>query len=322
MRFLLLILSIFFLFSCKSNQKENFSITPSNTSDTLSLAKEAQKAMEAHCYLCHSPYAAENEGRRVGPPMIAIKAHYLEQFPSRDLFVAAMVDFVEHPTNENALLSESVAKYGLMPRQQFPEGMVEQIATYLYDYQIEAPNWFTFPKGKAYIQTGKENPLFTTKEVSPEEKALNIALATKQELGKNLMGAIQSKGTLHALEFCHVKALPITDSLAKLKYATIQRVSDKNRNPKNKANAMENALIADFQKQIKNQKEPQVVKKTIGNKNFYYYPIVTNTMCLQCHGKKENMTSDVFKKIQLLYPSDLAIGYGENQVRGIWKIGF
>lgn len=321
MRFYVLILFVIFFFSCQTKQKEDFTKVTGNTSYTLALAKEAQKAMETHCYLCHSPNAAENEGR-VGPPMIKIKAHYLEQFPSRDLFVAAMVDFVEHPTNENALLSESVAKYGLMPRQQFPEGMVEQIATYLYDYQIEAPNWFTFPKGKAYIQTGKENPLFTTKEVSPEEKALNIALATKQELGKNLMGAIQSKGTLHALEFCHVKALPITDSLAKLKYATIQRVSDKNRNPKNKANAMENALIADFQKQIKNQKEPQVVKKTIGNKNFYYYPIVTNTMCLQCHGKKENMTSDVFKKIQLLYPSDLAIGYGENQVRGIWKIGF
>lgn len=320
-RGIFLVAVAFVLFSCQSKQKENFGAVPSKKVDSLQWVQQAQKLMETNCYLCHSPNAPENEGR-VGPPMIAIKAHYLEDFPTKELFVAAIVDFVQHPTNEQAILKESVAKYALMPRQQFPEGLVEQIANYLYDYQIEAPGWFTFPKGKTYQQTGKDNPLSPKDEVSPEEKALNIALATKQELGKNLMGAIQSKGALHALEFCHEKALPITDSLAKLKQATIQRISDKNRNPRNKANAMEVALIADFQKQINNQKEPQVVKHTIGNQNFYYYPIITNSMCLQCHGNKSKISPEVLKKIQIFYPNDLAIGYQENQVRGIWKIGF
>lgn len=309
----------FVLFSCQSKQKESFGIVPSKKVDSLEWVQQVQKSMETNCYLCHSPNAPESEGR-VGPPMIAIKAHYLEQFPTKELFVAAMVDFVQHPTNEQAILKESVTKFGLMPRQQFPEGLVEQIAAYLYDYQVEAPKWFTFPTGKTYQQTGKNNPLSPTKEVSPEEKALNIALATKQELGKNLMGAIQSKGTLYALEFCHEKALPITDSLAKLNQISIQRVSDKNRNPRNKANAIETVLIADFQKQISNQKEPQVVKQTIGNQNFYYYPIITNSMCIQCHGNKSKISPEVLKKIQILYPNDLAVGYQENQVRGIWKI--
>lgn len=309
----------FVLFSCQSKQKESFGIVPSKKVDSLEWVQQVQKSMETNCYLCHSPNAPESEGR-VGPPMIAIKAHYLEQFPTKELFVAAMVDFVQHPTNEQAILKESVTKYGLMPRQQFPEGLVEQIAAYLYDYQVEAPKWFTFPTGKTYQQTGKNNPLSPTKEVSPEEKALNVALATKQELGKNLMGAIQSKGTLYALEFCHEKALPITDSLAKLNQISIQRVSDKNRNPRNKANAIETVLIADFQKQISNQKEPQVVNQTIGNQNFYYYPIITNSMCIQCHGNKSKISPEVLKKIQILYPNDLAVGYQENQVRGIWKI--
>ncbi len=319
-RELLLMISAFFLFSCQSKQKENFDIVKPKKVDSIAWVQQAQKSMEAHCYLCHSPSAPEIEGR-VGPPMIAIKAHYLEQFPTKELFISAMVDFVQHPTNENAILSESIDRYGLMPRQQFPEGIVDQVATYLYDYQVEAPKWFTFPTGKTYKQTGKDNPLSLTEEVSSEEKALNIALITKQELGKNLMGAIQSKGTIYAMEFCQEKAIPITDSLAILKKVSIKRVSDKNRNPRNKANAIETVLIADFQKLINNQKEPQVVKQTIGYQNFYYYPIITNSMCLQCHGEKSNISPEVLKKIQILYPNDMAIGYQENQIRGIWRIG-
>jgi hypothetical protein len=46
-------------------------------------------------------------------------------------------------------------------------------------------------------------------------------------------------------------------------------------------------------------------------------------MCLKCHGKP---TSDIgikaLKRIKKLYPKDLAIGYSENQIRGIWSITF
>jgi hypothetical protein len=61
-------------------------------------------------------------------------------------------------------------------------------------------------------------------------------MKTKQELGKNLMQAIQTKGTAGALEFCNIKALPITDSMSNVLNASIKRVSDLERNPKNKAN--------------------------------------------------------------------------------------
>lgn len=41
-------------------------------------------------------------------------------------------------------------------------------------------------------------------------------------------------------------------------------------------------------------------------------------MCLQCHGKL--MNPEVLKKIKELYPKDKAVGYSENEVRGIWSI--
>ena len=52
-----------------------------------------------------------------------------------------------------------------------------------------------------------------------------------------------------------------------------------------------------------------------------YYPIVTKAMCLQCHGKKDiNISSTTYATIRKLYPSDKAIGYGENELRGLWAI--
>jgi hypothetical protein len=43
-------------------------------------------------------------------------------------------------------------------------------------------------------------------------------------------------------------------------------------------------------------------------------------MCLQCHGKQ--VEPEVAKQILKLYPKDLALGYSENEVRGIWSITF
>ena len=55
----------------------------------------------------------------------------------------------------------------------------------------------------------------------------------------------------------------------------------------------------------------------------FYYPIKTNSMCLQCHGKpNSNIKSNTLNKIKNLYPNDLATGYNENEIRGIWSITF
>ena len=102
--------------------------------------------------------------------------------------------------------------------------------------------------------------------------------------------------------------------------AVIKRVSDRNRNPNNKANAEELYYINHFKKLIANQEEVKPITLEKGNKVQFYYPIETNTMCLQCHGTQ--IKPDVSKQILKLYPSDLAIGYNESEVRGIWSITF
>ena len=151
---------------------------------------------------------------------------------------------------------------------------------------------------------------------------LEYALATKELLGKNLMGTIQNKGTIEALAFCNVEAMPLTNSMSTKYNADIKRVSEKNRNPDNKANAEELIYIEQFKQDIaaKRDSKPVVLEK--GDKIQFYFPITTNTMCMQCHGKPEDIEPEVLMKIKNLYPNDLATGYSENEVRGIWSIVF
>ena len=48
---------------------------------------------------------------------------------------------------------------------------------------------------------------------------------------------------------------------------------------------------------------------------------MTNIMCLQCHGKPDkDILPNTLTKIGSLYPEDKAIGYGVDELRGIWVV--
>ena len=316
-------LFVLLLASCQKEKKEVQPIPVEESVVAITNEHEGKKLMETHCYLCHSPNAAENQGR-IAPPMVAIKARYIDKEGyTKEEFIAAVASFVENPTEDKALMYGALKKHGLMPRQVFPEGSVEKIADFMFDYQIEEPTWFKEHweghGNENWTQSGKPYKV-VEKEKTYADIGLEYALGTKKILGKNLMESIQQKGTLEALAFCNHQAIPLTDSMATKYNATIKRVSDKNRNPNNKANTEELKYIAQFKKDLatKHEIKPVVIEK--GNQVQFYYPIETNTMCLQCHGTQ--IKPEVQKQILKLYPNDLAVGYGENEVRGIWSITF
>jgi hypothetical protein len=146
--------------------------------------------------------------------------------------------------------------------------------------------------------------------------------ATQQLLGGNLVNAIQEGGLIHALEFCNVEAIPLTANFEKEYNAVIKRVSDRNRNPENAASDSEKALIERFTEFLSKGEKPEPIIITEGTPKRLYFPILTNAMCLQCHGKSETINPEVLQKIKQLYPDDLATGYDIDEVRGLWRIDF
>ena len=148
-----------------------------------------------------------------------------------------------------------------------------------------------------------------------------IATKTQMVLGKNLMNAISTHGTEYAVSFCSTKAIHLTDSTGNSLNATVRRVSEKNRNPDNKANWNQRKYIEATKLAIEEGKTPNPRLIHLGNLKVGYYPILTNQMCMQCHGDpKTEISPETLSKINTLYPDDLATGYKPNELRGIWVV--
>lgn len=173
------------------------------------------------------------------------------------------------------------------------------------------------PKSKASVESSESLQKDYT------EIGIKYATSTQAELGKNLMAAIQRNGTLGAMEFCNIQAYPITDSMATIHNTKLKRVSDKPRNPNNLASKDELKHIDYFKNMLASDKEYQPIVEQEKGKVHFYLPIITNQMCLQCHGKSnEQIAPTTMTAIKDLYPQDRAIGYSANEVRGIWSVVF
>jgi len=319
----LLVLSIL-IWSCNNKEKQVYETVYQESSYGKQTEHPGKKLMETYCYVCHNPQTPENTGR-LAPPMVAIKMHYKNEDTTKEEFINQIVSYASNPTQEKAKLFGAVRKFGVMPKQQFPEDVLEKIAEYIYDYEIEEPEWFKdHMKGNGFGNFSQKGKKMTQSNVPKmlEDIGLEYALSTKKVLGQHLMGSIQNKGTLEAVAFCNIKAMPLTDSMSKVHNAIIKRVTDKPRNPDNKANSEDLKYLNLYKSQIAVNQEvkPAIIEKQ--NKIQFYYPITTNTMCLQCHGKESDIEPETKTKLLKLYPNDLAFGYSENELRGIWSIEF
>ncbi|WP_218598059.1 DUF3365 domain-containing protein [Polaribacter sp. NJDZ03] len=321
MKYFTIFIAITFLFGCKDSKKPPYS-KKNNVSEMQNHA--GKKLMETNCYACHNPTTIE--GNRIAPPMIAIKRRYLMGNSSKESFINSLQDFIKNPTVENAKMYGAVKRFGVMPKQAFPEETIKQIADYMFKFDIEKPTWFEEHYNKQHGNSNgmqKQPQGNNLKKLSYGEQGLKYALSTKTVLGGNLMSKMQKEGTLAALKFCNVNAFPLTDSMSVVHKATIKRVSDKPRNLKNKATAIENGYITVFKEEAKLNKASVPIVVEAAENVKVYYPIKTNGMCLQCHGQPTlDIKSTTLAQIEKLYPKDLAIGYSENQVRGIWSITF
>lgn len=335
MKYILYVL-VFALVSCNTGPSEK---KIDNTEKTKIQSKNhpGKKLMEMKCYACHNPTSPEDQ--RIGPPMIAIKKHYINEKTSKEEFTKEFVAFVQNPSEENVKMRGAVRKFGVMPKQYFKEEDLKAIAEYMFDNEIEEPEWFqkhweergNRGKGKGHGKHGKHGEGKRKKGKGKHSDAkndteigMNYAMKTKQQLAKNLMGALGRGGTIEALEFCNLRAIPITDSMSVAQNVKIKRVSDRPRNLNNIASKEEIELISMFQKKIDNKEAYKPIVKNLGNgRKQFYAPIVTNQMCLQCHGKRnDQVKSYTLETIKKLYPKDIALGYAENQVRGLWSIQY
>ncbi len=277
---------------------------------------EGFNLLASSCFSCHNPNPDNNMA--IAPSFVEIKETYLINGVSKSDFKNTLTNFVQNPDKGISKMLHSVTKFGLMPKMDFSTKQLNAIASYLYETNIEDSDWFasSYPKEKEKYASFSINENLTYAQIGKKH-----VMATKSILGKNLMGAVKSKGAAYAIGFCNEKAVHYTDSMSLALNIKIKRVSDKNRNTKNEAKGTELDYINAAKETLKKGEKlkPRIMEN---EENITaYYPIMTGDMCMKCHGAPEKQIQiETLDKLSQLYPNDKATGYNINQLRGIWVV--
>lgn len=134
------------LSSCNKT-KESDHLTVSDKANNENLKASNQEQSQAYnlfkntCYPCHS-VTSKSHDEIIAPPMIAVKRRYLMTYPDKDIFVNALVDFSKDPKDDKALMFGAVQQFRVMTNLNFNEEDLKKIATYIYENDIEKPDWF------------------------------------------------------------------------------------------------------------------------------------------------------------------------------------
>ena len=106
--------------------------------------------------------------------------------------------------------------------------------------------------------------------------------------------------------------------------AEIKRTSLKIRNPENRPNEREVLVLNQFEDMMrKGDSLKPLVSLNDEGRPHYYAPILAQKKCLMCHGEVGKELSVVVDSIiKSHYPNDLATGYSEGDLRGIWSVAF
>lgn len=135
---LLFVLTI--IISCNSN-KRSASIADNSASLNIEKDSAALALFRQTCYACHS-VSTKSHDEIIAPPMAAVKRRYLMSYPEKVDFVNAVVAYAKDPKAEKALMFGAVQQFKPMPFQNFKEEDLRKIASYIYDHEIEKPDWF------------------------------------------------------------------------------------------------------------------------------------------------------------------------------------
>ncbi len=154
-----------------------------------------------------------------------------------------------------------------------------------------------------------------------------IASSLVKELQSELKAAIKDGGFEEAVNVCNLRAAPITEIAANAtnRKVDIKRTTNKYRNKLNAPDKFEKEALSYFERlNAAGKPLPKYYIQKIeasGSQIFNYYkPMKVGNNCLICHGDAAEIKPDLLNSISKLYPEDKAIGYKENDFRGLIRI--
>ena len=104
--------------------------------------KKGEQLYRAHCSACHGNTGGMDMSKRVAPPIVAVRMHYISTYADKDSFVIAVADWVEKQDENDSLMRGAIRRFNIMPPVSISRKNAEKIAAYIYDGNIEKPEGF------------------------------------------------------------------------------------------------------------------------------------------------------------------------------------
>lgn len=146
-------------------------------------------------------------------------------------------------------------------------------------------------------------------------EAIEKLKSVKQSFMKEMTSAIAKSGPYGAVDTCHLKAPHLIENNYGGKFI-IRRASSKFRNKDNKPPKWIKPILEKYEDSNAENPVAANVYEADGSK-VYVEPIYIKGICLQCHGQP---VESVQKKLNKLYPKDLATGYKLGEFRGVFYV--
>ena len=128
-------------FSCNEKKKDLTRIDSTSPVNKSNQESEGYELMKTQCYICHSVSSASHDDI-IAPPMAAVKMRYSRSYRTKESFVEAVSTWALDPKPENAIMRGAVNQFNVMPKQVFKKEDLEKIALYMYENELEVPEWF------------------------------------------------------------------------------------------------------------------------------------------------------------------------------------
>lgn len=169
-----------------------------------------------------------------------------------------------------------------------------------------------------------EPPALTAEETNAaSEIGTEASLALMKSLGGQLKAALQSGGPENALHVCQQVAQPLTASTSQdLPAATVTRTALMVRNSANAPSTDDHEVLSRWQTLLaegQSLPENEIIRQS-DNQTLFYKPILTEAICLKCHGDPSTFSPALTAKISEGYPDDQAIGFKEGDLRGAFRV--
>ena len=148
-----------------------------------------------------------------------------------------------------------------------------------------------------------------------DARGAELLMPFKMNLKSALVEGMQA-GPVEAINVCSIEAPSISAALS-VDGIVMGRSSHKLRNPDN---APPRWLAGHLDRFAAGKQQGPLVLELEDGRYGYAEPIATQGMCLLCHG--ENLAPEIATRISEAYPEDMATGFREGDIRGVFWVEF